>query len=69
MGIFSTLCFFIGSGLLDGLINHVQKQYVTEENNNAYLISGFLSAAVIGFTLLLIQYALGPPNRYSLSKI
>jgi drug/metabolite transporter (DMT)-like permease len=39
------------------LINHVQKQYVTEENNNAYLISGFLSAATIGATLLLIQYA------------
>jgi drug/metabolite transporter (DMT)-like permease len=35
----------------------VQKQYVTEENENAYLISGFLSAAVIGFTLLLVQYA------------
>lgn len=48
---------FIGSGLLDGLINHVQKQYVTEENNNAYLISGFFSAATIGSTLLLIQYA------------
>lgn len=50
---------FVGSGLLDALINHVQKSYVTEENNNAYLISGFLSAATIGFTLLLIQYATG----------
>ncbi|NCI51241.1 EamA family transporter [Sediminibacterium roseum] len=48
---------FIGSGLLDGLINHVQKKYVNEENSNAYLISGFLSAATIGFTLLLVQYA------------
>ena len=50
---------FVGSGLLDALINHVQKQYVTEENKNAYLISGFLSAAVIGSLLLLIQYARG----------
>ncbi|MDB5211833.1 MAG: hypothetical protein JWQ30_2660 [Sediminibacterium sp.] len=50
---------FIGSGLLDALINHVQKLYVTEENKNAYLISGFLSAAVIGSLLLLIQYARG----------
>lgn len=50
---------FVGSGLLDGLINHVQKLYVTEENNNAYLISGFLSAATIGFSLLLVQYARG----------
>jgi drug/metabolite transporter (DMT)-like permease len=47
---------FIGSGLLDALINHVQKQYVTDENSNAYLISGFLSAATIGSVLLLIQY-------------
>jgi drug/metabolite transporter (DMT)-like permease len=50
---------FIGSGLLDALINHVQKQYVTEENKNAYLISGFLSAAVIGSVLLLFQYVTG----------
>lgn len=50
---------FIGSGLLDALINHVQKLYVTEENKNAYLISGFLSAAVIGSVLLLIQYITG----------
>lgn len=47
---------FAGSGLLDSIVNHVQKQYVTEENENAYLISGFLSAAVIGFTILLVQY-------------
>jgi len=50
---------FIGSGLLDALINHVQKLYVTEENKNAFLISGFLSAAVIGSVLLLIQYSSG----------
>ncbi len=50
---------FIGSGLLDALINHVQKTYVTEENKNAYLISGFLSAAVIGSTILLFQYIRG----------
>lgn len=50
---------FIGSGLLDALINHVQKLYVTEENKNAYLITGFLSAAVIGSVLLLVQYLTG----------
>lgn len=47
---------FIGSGLLDSLINHVQQTYVTEENRNAYLISGFLSAATIGCSILLFQY-------------
>lgn len=50
---------FIGSGLLDALINHVQKTYVTEENKNAYLISGFLSAAVIGSVALIVQYITG----------
>lgn len=50
---------FVGSGLLDSIINHVQKQYVTDENRNAYLISGFLSAAVIGFAVLLVQYISG----------
>lgn len=53
------LVLFVGSGLLDALINHVQQTYVSEENKNAYLISGFLSAATIGSTLLLIQYARG----------
>ncbi|NCI47136.1 EamA family transporter [Sediminibacterium soli] len=50
---------FIGSGLLDALINHVQQLYVTETNKNAYLISGFLSAATIGTVLLLFQYITG----------
>jgi drug/metabolite transporter (DMT)-like permease len=53
------IILFIGSGLLDALINHVQQLYVTEENKNAYLISGFLSAATIGTVLLVIQYATG----------
>ncbi|MCW3087020.1 MAG: hypothetical protein JWQ78_406 [Sediminibacterium sp.] len=53
---FLPFILFIGSGLLDSLINHVQQQYVTEENRNAYLISGFLSAATIGMTILVIQY-------------
>jgi drug/metabolite transporter (DMT)-like permease len=50
---------FIGSGLLDSLINHVQKMYVTHENHNAYLISGFLCAALIGSSILFTQYITG----------
>jgi drug/metabolite transporter (DMT)-like permease len=53
------IVLFIGSGLLDALINHVQQLHVTEENKNAFLISGFLSAAIIGAVLLGIQYATG----------
>lgn len=47
---------FLSSGLLDALINHVQITYVTEENNNDYLVSSFFSAATIGSSILLIQY-------------
>ena len=43
---------FIGSGLLDALINHVQQSFVTAENQNAYLVSGYLSAAVTGSLIL-----------------
>jgi drug/metabolite transporter (DMT)-like permease len=48
---------FIGSGLLDSIINHVQKKYITEENSNAFLITGFFSAALIGAVVLMIQYS------------
>lgn len=46
---------FVGSGLLDAVINHVQKNYITDDNSNAFLITGFLSAAVIGSVILIIQ--------------
>lgn len=50
---------FLGSGILDAIINHVQKNYVNADNSNAYLISGFLSAATIGVTILIIQLIRG----------
>jgi drug/metabolite transporter (DMT)-like permease len=53
------IALFLGSGFLDALINHVQQNYVTEENSNAYLISGFLSAAIIGTLYLEYQYLTG----------
>ncbi len=53
---FLPFVLFIGSGLLDALINHVQQKYVNEDNSNAFLISGFLSAAIIGFCILFFQY-------------
>jgi drug/metabolite transporter (DMT)-like permease len=53
------IALFFGSGFLDALINHVQQTYVTSENSNAYLISGFFSAASIGSLYLLYQYVIG----------
>lgn len=52
------VALFFGSGFLDALINHVQQTYVTAENSNAYLISGFFSAATIGTLYLLYQYSI-----------
>lgn len=46
---------FVGSGLLDSVINHVQKNYITDDNSNAFLITGFLSAACIGSVILIIR--------------
>lgn len=53
------IVLFLGSGFLDALINHVQQTYVTVENSNAYLISGFFSAAAIGLLFLCYQYFIG----------
>lgn len=53
------VALFLGSGFLDALINHVQQTYVTVENSNAYLISGFFSAAIIGTLYLEYQYMIG----------
>jgi drug/metabolite transporter (DMT)-like permease len=50
---------FIGSGLLDSLINHVQQLFVTDENKNAYLVTGFFSAAAIGSVLLVYSFITG----------
>lgn len=50
------LLLFIGSGLLDALINHVQQKHVTEETSNAFLITGFSSAAAIGTITLATLY-------------
>ncbi|TAG14467.1 MAG: hypothetical protein EAZ13_10045 [Sphingobacteriia bacterium] len=47
---------FLGSGLLDALINHVQQKYVTAATNNSFLISGFFAAGLIGGIVLCILY-------------
>ena len=44
---FLPVILFFGSGLLDALINHVQQTYVTDENYNAYLISGLARVETI----------------------
>ncbi len=59
---------FVGSGLLDSVINHVQKNYITDENSNAFLITGFSSAACIGSVILLIQLFSGK-KKFSFANL
>jgi drug/metabolite transporter (DMT)-like permease len=53
------LILFIGSGLLDALINHVQINHVNSSTQNAFLISGFFSAGTIGSIILIIGFITG----------
>jgi drug/metabolite transporter (DMT)-like permease len=50
---------FAGSGMLDAMIKFVEQAFVTETNQDAYLITAFLSAAVIGSIVLTIQLVSG----------
>ena len=43
------------SGLLDTLIKYVEKLFITQENNNQYLINTFSVAFMVGLVLLLFQ--------------
>jgi drug/metabolite transporter (DMT)-like permease len=44
---------FIGSGLLDTMIKYVETSFLNESNKNAYLITAFAVAALIGLVLML----------------
>lgn len=73
---------FLGSGLLDTMIKYVEQSFLDESNNNDYLITAFLSAALVGMVLLSIQLlrkkqtlswkavlagmAIGVPNYFSI---
>src|SRR5687767_4748149 len=49
---------FIGSGLLDTMIKYVEQSFLDGTNNNDYLTTVFLSAAVIGLVSLVVQWVL-----------
>lgn len=49
---------FFGSGLLDTMIKYVEQSFMNGSNNNYYLITAFLVAALSGIVLLLLQLSL-----------
>jgi drug/metabolite transporter (DMT)-like permease len=73
---------FLGSGLLDTMIKYVEYRFLDDSNNNVYLITAFLMAALVGTILLTIQLmrnkqqlswkavlagiAIGIPNYFSI---
>ncbi len=46
---------FITTGLLDTLIKYVEQNFITESNNDQYLISSFSVAFLLGFLFLILQ--------------
>lgn len=51
------LILFISSGIIDSLTKYVQRTHITNETiANAYLIAGFMVAAIIGTAVLLSMY-------------
>ena len=46
------LFLFIGSGLLDTMVKYVEQTYLNNSNQNAYLISSFATAAIVGVIVL-----------------
>jgi drug/metabolite transporter (DMT)-like permease len=53
------LILFVASGLLDTMIKYVETTYITETNQNAYLISAFAAAASIGIISLVFLFTTG----------
>lgn len=50
---------FIGSGLLDTMIKYVEQKFLSDANNDEYLITAFSTAALIGVVALIIKLIAG----------
>lgn len=53
------LIVFIGTGLVDTMVKYVQHHFITEANNDDYLISSFSAAFVVGFLFFTVQLLRG----------
>lgn len=53
------LVLFTGSGALDAMIKFVEQAFVNDSNQDAYLITAFSSAAVIGIGILIVAFITG----------
>ncbi|MEJ7912524.1 MAG: EamA family transporter, partial [Chitinophagaceae bacterium] len=73
---------FLGSGLLDALLNHVQQTHLNSSNSNNFLVlsfgtAGFIGSIILAFSVfirkqsfdarsILAGIAIGVPNSFSI---
>jgi drug/metabolite transporter (DMT)-like permease len=57
--LFVPAILFIGSGVLDALVTHVDKAFLNESNKDSYFIVAFATAALLGGLYLLYRLAAG----------
>lgn len=76
------LIVFIGTGIVDTMVKYVQHHFITDANNDDYLISSFSAAFALGFLFFIVQLfrkkesfqpksllagiAIGIPNYFSI---
>lgn len=59
IGLLSPMLLFVGSGLLDTLMNFIQHKYVTDLNRHNYLVTGFGIAGITGVLIAGYGYIVG----------
>jgi drug/metabolite transporter (DMT)-like permease len=50
---------FIGSGLLDTLVKYAEQRFINQGNSDAYLVSAFSAAGVLGLAVMLVAIFTG----------
>jgi len=57
--LFIPAILFLGSGVLDAVVTHVDKAFLNESNKDSYFIVAFATAATVGGLYLLLSIATG----------
>lgn len=57
--LFFPVFLFIGSGLLDTMIKYIEQAFLNDQNNNEFLISVFMVAAILGAVILSVLFITG----------
>lgn len=69
MRLFIPVILFISTGLLDTLVKFVEQGFLNKQNNDAYLITTFATASLIGLLVLFTLVATGVQKFYPASIV